>query len=161
MILLTSSTGVFMGITLAYWVLLGGALCALITWAVIAELRHRSWRQLCLRFLYVERAAVAEFVGRQFAALDVDGDGLITLPDLDDVVSSRRFEAADHRLCLMLREHLPVVGHLAKSEYVVVAMPNCAGFATAQGVQVDTYGIAAKDLPRVAARLEAAWRKTV
>lgn len=139
-----------------YWLMIA-FFAVIIGIAAIAEWRSRQWLKHYLLTLYKERDEVVRFLGDKFDTLDADGDGLITMHDLDDALVSP--DPATARLATMLRDHLPTVGHLAHSEYVIVPM-GCSGFGTGamQGVQVDTYAIGRKDLVLIGERLEVATR---
>lgn len=140
------------------WLILG-FFALVIGIAAVAEWRGRAWRKYYLEQLFIERDAVAFFLAEHFDRLDADGDGLITIPDLDDAIDSGKLDVIQSRMALMLRESIRTVGHLAKSEYILVAMPSC-GFGMVQGVDVDTYAIGRKDIAYIASRLDAALRQT-
>lgn len=142
-----------------YWLILG-FFALVIGAAAIAEARSRAWRKANLLALYRERDQVVSFLGEKFDTLDTDGDGLITMHDLDDALDSKNLDASQTRMVSMLRDHLQTVGHLAKSDYVIVAMPSC-GFGMIQGVEVDTFAIGRKDLVLIAERLDVATRNMI
>ncbi|MBY0552644.1 MAG: hypothetical protein K2W95_35505 [Candidatus Obscuribacterales bacterium] len=142
-----------------YWLILG-FFAVIIGISAIAELRGRAWRKANLVALYRERDQVVSFLGEKFDTLDADRDGLITIHDLDDALASNELDPSQTRTVTMLRDHLQTVGHLAKSDYVIVAMPSC-GFGMVQGVEVDTYAIGRKDLVLISERLDLATRHMV
>ena len=122
--------------------------------ATVYGIMRKSYRNL----LEVQEysCVVVTYAAQNFGSLDKDGDGVLTLHDLDAVWAS---SVGEVEWRCFLRDKLPDIGHKVGTEPVATMarvwnMLTNASESLPQLSTVDAYGISQKDLASYPARLK-------
>ncbi len=119
---------------------------------VVLEIRSRTWCDNNLRTLLNQVDAVKQLLSGKFTSLDADGDGNVTMEDLDEVLASGVLSPQETRLTSLVRSHIDELGHMIDNGCLPMGVAGCPPYA----VYWERNGISRNDINHLRARLEAA-----
>lgn len=135
--------------------------CSLLAFAFLAVLyvRDRTARNKELRWLHENADLVQGSLNRNFEHLDYDGNGVITMEDLDGVLGDNLLTGELVTVAEAVRGQIHVLGHLVDAHTVPMGVGGMQPYCYTH----ETYGLSRADIkqlkPRLVALINALGRK--